>query len=105
MPRLAAALLALAAVLTVCVAGAGQRRVAVLRPDGELLRAISLALAPWGLETVPSDAPVPRSSQPEAVRAASQLAQQLDAEAVVWVTRIDEGSLLWVFDVSGKDVT
>jgi hypothetical protein len=105
MPWLAAALLALVAVLNVTVASAGQRRVAVLRPDDELLRAISLALAPWGLEIVRSDAPMPGSSQPEAVRTARRLAQQLNVEAVIWVTSVEGGSLLWVFDVPGKDVT
>src|SRR5688500_13686212 len=99
MPWLAAALLALAAVLNVTVAGAGQRRVVVLQPDDELLRAIVIALAPWGLDIVRSDAPMPGSSQPEAVRTALSLAQRLDAEAVVWVTSVDGGSLLWVFDV------
>jgi hypothetical protein len=105
MPWLAAALLALATLLNVSIAGAGPRRVVVIRPDDELLRAIVIALAPWGLEIVRSDAPTPRSSQPEAVRTALRLAQQLNAEAVVWVTSVDGGSLLWVFDVPGKDIT
>jgi hypothetical protein len=86
-------------------AGANQRRIAVLQPDEELLRGVSLALAPWGIETTSSNAPLPKSSQPEAVRVAAQLARRLEVEALVWITRIEQGSLLWVFDVRTGEVT
>jgi hypothetical protein len=36
---------------------------------------------------------------------ASQLAQELDVDALVWVTRLEQGSLIWVFDAATGDVT
>ncbi len=99
MPRSVVALLALLFVLHVAtLAQASGLRIAVLQPDSELLRAITIALAPWGVETTRSDVALPGSSQPEAVRAASRLAEQLQVQAVVWVTPAEHGSLLWVFD-------
>jgi hypothetical protein len=100
------ALAALVGVL--CIASAAwaiPQRVAVLKPDAELLRAISLALSPWGIETIASDAPLPTSSQPQAVRHAAGLSRQLRVEALVWMTQLEQGSLLWVFDVDTGDVT
>jgi hypothetical protein len=106
MPRIAAALAAFVAVLCLAAVGwAGAQRIAVLQPDDELQRALSLALSPWGLETVRSDAPLPGAAQPEAARTASRLARQLDVQAVVWMTRLEQGSLLWVYDVGSGDVT
>jgi hypothetical protein len=86
-------------------ASEGQRRIAVLTPDDELLRAISLSLSPWGVETIRSDAPSPAPSQPEAVRATARLARDLGVDAVVWVSSTEGGSLLWVFDARAGDVT
>jgi hypothetical protein len=83
----------------------GQRRVAVLTPDEELLRAVSLALSPWGVETIASNTPAPEPSQPEAARMASHVALELGVEAVVWITSTERGSLLWVFDARAGDVT
>jgi hypothetical protein len=107
MPRLALVLFALASVLGsgTSAGSTGERRVAVIQPDRELLRALSIALSPWGLETVRSDAALPASSQPEAVQAASRLARQLDVQALVWITSAERGSLLWVFEASSGDVT
>jgi hypothetical protein len=103
---LAALLLAcLALLFTVTAVGEGRRRIAVLRPDDELYRAISLSLSPWGVDTRKSDATPPAPSQPEAVQMASRLARELDVEAVVWVTSAERGSLLWVFDARAGDVT
>ncbi len=82
-----------------------QQHVAVLQPDEELLRAISLALSPWGIETRSSDQQPPTPSQPEAVRGAASLAHQLDVEALVWVTTYERGCLLWVFDAGTGDIT
>jgi hypothetical protein len=106
MPRIVAALAVFVAVLCLTTTGwANPRRIAVLQPDDELLRAIALALSPWGLETIRSDAPLPEASQPGAARVASRLARQLDVEAIVWMTRLERGSLLWVYDAGTGDVT
>jgi hypothetical protein len=105
MPRVVAALTSLMVVLCFATASWGKQRVAVLQPDGELFRAISLALSPWDLQTIQSNAPVPQASQPEAVRAASRLTGELDVEALVWLTEVEQGSLLWVYDADTGDVT
>jgi hypothetical protein len=105
MARSTAALLALVLALSAGTAEAAQSRIAVLQPDQELLRAVSLALSAWGLQTVPSDASFPSSTLPGAVQMASQLAQELDVDALVWVTRLEQGSLIWVFDAATGDVT
>src|SRR6187455_2733000 len=85
--------------------GSHERRIVVLQPDEELLRAVGLSLSAWGIETTQSDATPPEPSQPEAVQAASRLARELGVEAVVWVSSADQGSLLWVFDARAGDVT
>jgi hypothetical protein len=90
---------------TASVAADGQHRLVVLGPDEELYRAISLALSAWGVETVRSDLPPPEPSQPEAVERATELARQLGVEAVVWISRTERGSLVWVFDARAGDVT
>lgn len=90
---------------TASVAATGRHRIVVLGSDEELLRALSLSLSPWGVETSRSDAPPPEPSQPAAVEGASALARQLGVEAVVWISRTERGSLLWVFDARAGDVT
>jgi hypothetical protein len=76
----------------------------VLEPDVELLRALDLALSPWGVETIRSDAPA-ASSAAEAMRVASGLARELDAQAVVWISLTDRGALLWVFDADTDEIS
>jgi hypothetical protein len=82
-----------------------QRRIAVLEPDSELFRAVSLSLSAWGVETIRSDAPPPPPLQPQAVQVAAGLARQLGVEAVVWVSSTEGGSLLWVFDARAREIT
>jgi hypothetical protein len=102
--RSAAALLCLALSFLAMPALAEPRRVAVLEPDLELLRALDLALSPWGVETIRSDAPA-ASSAAEAIRVASEQARQLDVQAVVWISQTERGSLLWVFDADTDEVS
>lgn len=86
-------------------AGAAPRRVAVLEPDDELVRAITLSLSPWDVETTRSDATPPELSQPNAVEIATRLARWLQVEAVIWISRSERATLLWVFDAATGDVT
>jgi hypothetical protein len=98
----------LAGVVLLCTASvgaSGRHRIVVLGSDEELLRALSVSLSPWGVETTQSDLPPPEASQPAAVEGASTLARQLRVEAVVWISRTERGSLLWVFDARAGDVT
>jgi hypothetical protein len=100
----ATALLCTALLLAATSGRAEARRVAVLAPDPELLRALHLALSPWSVTIVPSETPA-ESSPPDALRVASRMAHQLRAEAVVWVSPSEHGSLLWVFDARAGEVT
>lgn len=86
-------------------AGASPRRIAVLEPDDELLRAITLSLSPWGVETTRSQATPPELARPDAVEAATRLARQLKVEAVIWISRTEQATLLWVFDAPSGNVT
>jgi hypothetical protein len=102
---LAAALLALLVLLAADGAAAEAQRIVVLQPDDELFRAISLSLSPWNVESTRSDALLPHASQPEAVEQAARLARELRVQAVVWTSRAERGSVLWVFDARGGGVT
>jgi hypothetical protein len=104
--RLAAALFACMVLFAAGGAtGETQRKIVVLQADQELFRAIVLALSPWEVEATQSEAPLPPASQPEAVQIASQLARELEVEAVVWVSSAERGSLLWVYDTRAGDIT
>jgi hypothetical protein len=102
--RSAAVLASLVLLLLAAPAQAAPRRVAVLEPDLELLRALHLALSPWDVTTVRSDVPA-ESLATDSIRIASDLAKQLDVEAVVWISRSERGSLLWVFDDDTGEVS
>lgn len=86
-------------------AQAADHRVAVVHADPELLRAISLSLSPWNVETIASDAPTPESAEPEAVLHAFELAAKLGVDAIVWVSTSHRGSLLWVYDARTEELT
>lgn len=88
----------------VTAAAATPRRIVVLQPDTELHRALVLALTPWGVETLRDETPPP-SSPPDALKLAARLAERTRVEAVIWVSRTDEGALVWVFDAHAGDVT
>jgi hypothetical protein len=93
------------ALSTLHARAAADRRVALLGGDGELLRALSLALSVWEVETISLDAPLPESSQPQAVLQARELAQRFDLDGVVWVSREPEGALLWIYDARSVEIT
>jgi hypothetical protein len=97
-------LASLVLLLLAAPAQAAPRRVAVLEPDLELLRALDLALSPWDVTTVQSEARA-ESLSPDPIRIASELATQLDVDAVVWISRTERGSLLWVFDDDTGEVS
>lgn len=104
MSRSAVVLATLALLLLATPAQASPRRVAVLEADLELLRALHLALSPWDVETVRSSAPAESLTQ-DPIRTASGLARRLHVEAVVWISRTEQGPLLWVFDDDTREVS
>ena len=98
-------MLAAAVVLSALPINAAERRVALIGDDAELLRALSLALSPWGVETVQVSAQLPQSSQPEAVLEAGELAVQFELDWVVWLSESPLGSLLWVYETRNRELT
>jgi hypothetical protein len=92
-------------VLSALPANAAEHRVALIGDDAELLRALSLALSPWGVETVQVTAQLPRSSQPEAVLEAGELAAKFELDWVVWLSESPLGSLLWVYETRNRELT
>lgn len=101
----ASVLLAGALAFLPLIAGAAERRVALIRGDVELLRALSLALSAWEVDTIAVDTELPQASQPQAVVQARRLARRLHLEAVVWLSDSSSGALLWVYDSRTGEVT
>jgi hypothetical protein len=74
--------------------------VILLAPPEPLERAVRAALSPWGMrtESVVRDAPPP--TLPGAAQSAAALARELDAQALVWLSRNADGAALWIYDAS-----
>ncbi len=86
------------------VARANPRRVALLRADPELLRAVSLSLSAWDVETLHSLNPAPEATHQGLAAAARRLATQLGVEALVWTTSRSQ-PMLWVFEADTGELT
>src|SRR5579872_3831270 len=83
---------------------AGHHNVAVVRPDPLWLRSVEIALSAWDINVIGVDAPPPGSSLPDAQRKAAELASRVPADAVVWISEADTGSVLWIYDVETQHV-
>lgn len=105
MTKLGIVLLSFALMLTSVSARAAGRRIALVRGDPELQRALSVALAPWDVETVPVDAAWSEESEAAARVKAAELASTLHLEGVVWVSPALQGSRLAVFDAHTGELT
>ena len=87
----------MSALLTFCLLSP---RVLVVGGDAELRSAVQVALAPWSVEVLISDAPPPPSTMPDAARRAELLGSEQNALAVVWAS---EGTL-WIWDRAGEQL-
>jgi hypothetical protein len=83
---------------------ARNHRLALMASDSELIRSVSIALTPWGVETLVLDVSPPGSSPSHAARLAADLARERDVDAVVWTSVSDRGSVLWVYDAASGDL-
>jgi hypothetical protein len=88
----------------VSVQAAAHHNVAVVRPDPQWLRSVEIALSAWDINVIGVDAQPPGSTLPEAQRRAAELASRLPADAVVWISEADRGSVLWIYDVETQHV-
>jgi hypothetical protein len=101
---LLAVLAALILVLIASDALAARSRVALVRPDANLQRSVVVALSPWDIEVVTSNATPPGSALPEAERNAEAIARDLHADAVAWISEGESGAVLWMYDVATNHV-
>ena len=84
---------------------AAQRFVALVDADPELDHAVSLALSPWNVSAQVIHEASPGTDLPGAARRAAALAQRLHASVIVWVSPLDSGSLLWIYDTDRDEVS
>jgi len=84
--------------------GARAPRVILLDSSPSLARALRTALSPWGLQLESSSHPRPESSLPAAAASAQQLARELGAGALVWLSADAHGAALWLYEASRDSV-
>lgn len=79
---------------------APSRDVVLLDRSALLERALRAALSPWEMrvESVVREAPPP--TLPGAALHAAELARELDAKALVWMTSHADGGALWIYEAS-----
>lgn len=75
-------------------------RVAAVDPDAQLARALEVALSPWGTAIVALHLETPGATMPIAVDRARDIALEARADVVVWVSSVDSGYALWIYDVA-----
>jgi hypothetical protein len=81
---------------------AAARRVVLLDAPEPLQRALRTALLPWGMQLDGVVRDKPESTLPGTALRARELAQELGAEALVWVSANGDGAALWIYE-SAKD--
>jgi len=80
-------------------------KVVVLSGHPSLDRALRLSLAPWSMRLEVTAARSPGSSMPISAVRARVLAEELSADALVWISETPEGASLWVHDTRTGNVT
>lgn len=83
----------------------GSPKVVVLSGNPTLDRALRMSLAPWSMRLEVVTARSPGASMPISAMRARMLAQELSADALVWVADTAEGAALWVHDARTGNVT
>jgi hypothetical protein len=94
--------------LFVCVARttqAASRRLALITNDPELTRSVSIALTPWGVDTVPLNQNSLGAALPDAAEHAADLARHSHFDTVVWISTAEQVSVLWVYDATSDEVS
>jgi hypothetical protein len=80
-------------------------KVVVLSGNPTLDRALRMSLGPWRMRLEVVSARSPGSSMPISAMRARVLAQELSADALVWISDTSEGAALWVHDARTGNVT
>lgn len=83
----------------------GSPKVVVLSGNPTLDRALRMSLSPWRMRLEVVTARSPGSNMPISAMRARVLAQELSADALVWIAETPEGAALWVHDARTGNVT
>jgi hypothetical protein len=83
-------------------ARASASRLMLVDPDRELEAAVRVALSAWDTTVVAERAHGPGSTMPGSEDRARALARTRDVEAVVWISRSEDGFALWMYDAKGE---
>lgn len=103
--RCASVAAALASLFVVRPASAESRTVVAVAPDPQLVRALDVALAPWGTnitEVHPIDAEAFALMVPDRARA---IARETRADVVLWVSADRNHTVVWIYDVASDHVS
>jgi hypothetical protein len=79
-------------------ARADSGRLLLVDPDPELEAALRVTLEPWGTSIASESNTGPGNTMPGSAERARDLAQERRAQAVVWISRSDDGFALWIYD-------
>src|SRR5688572_14141836 len=100
---LVAAVLLLGALLA-RTAQAESSRLLLVDPDPELAAAIEASLHAWGTVVVLERASGPGNSMPGSAEEARRRAATHQVQAVVWISRAEDGDALWIYDARSDRV-
>ncbi len=102
--RLAAALILFVAMLASSSAHAARRRVVLVNADAQLLRAVVVTLTAWDIDVVSHQATAPGATLPDAQRRADELAHEVHADALAWISVGKDEAVLWIYDTDTKQI-
>jgi hypothetical protein len=79
-------------------ARADAARLALIDPDPELEAALRTALNPWRTTVLVERTTTPTNAMPASAEQAGGISTRLRAQAVVWISRSEQGPALWMYD-------
>ncbi len=79
-------------------------RVVLLGAPDTLARALRTALRPWGMTLERSAGATPEPTLPGTALRAGELARELRAEVLVWISANADGAALWIYEASRDTV-
>lgn len=79
-------------------------RVILLGAPETLARALRTALRPWGMTLESRAGDTPEPTLPGTALQAGELAREMGAEVLVWISANDDGAALWIYEASKETV-
>lgn len=79
-------------------------RVVLLGAPETLARALQTALRPWGMKLERRTGDTPQPTLPGTALRAGELARELGAEVLVWISANEDGAALWIYEASKETV-